>query len=97
MNNPIVDIVAGVIRWILAAAFGSLVAKGYITENNLLLAAGIIAVAVLSLLSSVWSKIKAKYNIDAARVLPPTATEGEIVTLANENLAAVSSITKVLP
>jgi len=98
MQNPIsTDVWAGIIRSILMAIFGGLVVKGYVTNDQLVLIAGALAGAVVVIGLSVWSKIKAKYALEAARDLPAHSTIEEIRTVANEKLADASVVTKLLP
>ena len=97
MDDTLKSILTGLIRYVLIGIFGNLIAKGYVTENNLLLASGLIAGALLVVGSMIWRKIKTRFRIEAASQLPANAGMDEIKELADKKLAKVSSLTKVLP
>lgn len=90
-------VIAGQIRAALMTVCGVLIAKGYISEDNILAASAVIAGGVIVLLSSAWSKIKAKYFAEAASLLPAKTSAEEIKTLANEKITEDIPIAKVLP
>jgi hypothetical protein len=96
-TEAIKSIIAGLIRFALMWAFGWAVKGGYVTTESLETAIPILLGGVLVIASMVWRKIKTRFQIEAASILPADSTISEIKSVANENLAELSSVTKILP
>ncbi len=68
------DILIGLIRYALMTIFGILLAKGYVSEDQLTKAAPILAVVVITIGTMIFRKLKTRYRILAALRMSPDST-----------------------
>lgn len=82
--NLIKSIVIELVRYVLIAIFGVLIAKGVVTEGQLTKAVTIVAGALIVTATMIWRKIKTKYRLDAAIQLPANVSPERVEKLANQ-------------
>lgn len=77
-DNPILSILAGLVRYALMVLLGTLIQRGFLTSGQVTKAALVIALALAGVILMIARKIKTYFQLKAALRLPPTATLADV-------------------
>lgn len=94
-QGDITGFIVSLVRAALYALLGSLIAKGWLTSGQVDGIAPVLALALITIAWTLWSKIKRYYERKAASEMQPNSSLADIQTRAAEmNTAPVPEVLK---